>query len=239
MQAQVPTLAAAGETIIVIDIETAPPRTLPDPSSTYRPRTSATHEIAAIAALVATRQPDARWTVEGLHSWDRSRTDEFGILLGFDGRLGPLFAAGARIVTFNGLRHDLASIRRRAAFHRMFALRGWTAMLECRHRDLMVDGLGGPHAQWVALRDTCNALRIPSASDFPAAAMATVDATRRKCETDACSTFVLLLYTLAMEAADERELVSGWRALAAHVRSAHARCPHLMQFAEAADDQSI
>jgi hypothetical protein len=236
MEAQV----SARDVFIVLDIETAPPRSSPTPILLgSRDRTSVSHEITAVAMLVAGRASGPTWTIDSLHSWDRSRHSEFDILLGLNRKLVGLLSAGATLITFNGIRHDVPGIRRRAAFHRMFELSAWESLLSCHHRDLMIDGMSGPHAQWSSLRDICQALYIPTDSNFAKAAQATVDAARRKCETDVCSTFALLLYTLALEAADEKELIHGWHALADHMRVEHAQRPHLVQFAYAVEDLSI
>ncbi len=240
MEAQVSASDVARQKFVVVDIETAPPRSSASPTELGSAKqTSATHEITAIAVLIASRDAGPSWTVETIQSWDRSRCDEFEILLALNRKLVGLLSAATTVVTFNGIRHDLPVIRRRAAVHRMFDLSAWASLLRCRHRDLMTDGMGGPGAQWMSLRNTCNSLLIPTESNFAKAAMATTDVARRKCETDVCSTFVLLLYTLAMEAADERELVNGWHALATYTRSQHPDRPHLLQFAYAVEDLSI
>jgi hypothetical protein len=224
----------------VLDIETAPPRSIATPPVLgSERRTSATHEITAIALLVARRTAPGDWEVDRLHSWDASRHDEFTMLLRFSREAIRLATAGGTVVTFNGRRHDLPVILRRAAFHRMFELPAWRQLARLSHRDLMTDGLCGREAPWLSLRDTCDSLLIPWDADFAKAAAATPDARRRKCETDVCSTFALLLYTLAMENSNGRELVGGWLALASHAKRLHARSPHVLQFAIAAEDQSI
>lgn len=239
MKAQVPA-SKDDDVFVVIDIETAPPRSSPFalPLGSLE-RTSLSHEITAIAILIAARQTDAAWRITTVQSWNSSQHSEFEILLALNRRLAPLLVQGATLVTFNGIRHDVPAIRRRAAFHRMFELTTWRAMLTCRHRDLMVDGITGRQARWSSLKDTCHSLHIPCESDFPSAARATVEVTRRKCETDVCSTYVIFLYLLALETGDDRDLSKGWRALADYVHRVHPSRPHLVQFKDAAEDQGI
>ncbi len=225
---------------VVLDIETAPdPHPVVRIPSGSAVRSSMSHLITAAAMLVARRQEGLSWTVDAIRSWHGAEHDEYAVLRGLQGALLPLLDTGATLVTFNGVRHDVPTIRRRAAFHRMFGSRTWPLLATAPHRDLMTDGLAGREAQWVSLAQSCIGLSIPWEHAFQTAAQATPGVAQRKCETDVCAEFVLLLYTLAMEHGHEFDLTHGWRALASHVARDHAGRPHLMQFAHAAEDQCI
>ena len=224
---------------VVLDIETAPdPRPLATVTAGSAGQSSHSHVITAVAMLLATRGADVAWTVDRLHCWHRP-SDEHDILRSMQRALATELGDGATLVTFNGIRHDVPTIRRRAAFHRMFGLRGWDLLTTTPHRDLMTDGISGPQSQWASLAQTCAGLGIPTDHAFAAAAKGTTDVARRKCETDVCATFVLLLYTLAMETGEVSDLTNGWRALGRMVTRDHALRPHLTQFNDAAEDQCI
>lgn len=223
----------------VLDIETAPdPWPLAAVPAGSAERSSHSHVVTAVALLTATREGRAAWTVDRLHSWHRPN-GEHDILRALQRALATELGSGATLVTFNGVRHDLPTIRRRAAFHRMFGLKAWDLLLTAPHRDLMTDGISGPKAQWASLAQTCAGLGIPTDHAFAAAANATTDVARRKCETDVCATFVLLLYTLAMETGEPADLTGGWLALRKTIARDHDLRPHLTQFIEAAEDQCI
>lgn len=231
--------AADEQRYAVLDIETAPnPRPLSAVPAGSAERSSHSHVVTAVALLTAVRGDDADWTVDRLQSWHRP-SDEHDVLRALQCALATELGRGATLVTFNGVRHDVPTIRRRAAYHRMFGLRAWDLLVTVPHRDLMTDGISGPQAQWASLAQTCAGLGIPTDHAFAAAAKATTDVARRKCETDVCATFVLLLYTLAMETGEPLDLKKGWKALSACIARDAALRPHLVQFAHAAEDQCI
>lgn len=218
----------------VLDIETAP-----DPEAVALAKRnvdrrsaggSALHAIAAAAVLEAKETDDGLWTVTHLHSWSRPDDDEFRILTGIEAVVAEVAAADGTLVTYNGIRHDLAVLRRRAARHWMFELEGWRCLQTMRHRDLMIENFGSPDATWPSLRDACAALAIPTNHCTTGASAATTGTQLRKCETDVASTFLLMLHALAMERGSIRPLREGWAALARYAGGPVRNLPHLAQF---------
>jgi hypothetical protein len=214
--------------MMVLDLET-----LPDPKATaIAPRGRemarvALHYVAAYSSLAATEDQEGRWSGFALRSV--SEADEFDLLMEVDASLSDLIDADGTLVTYNGLSHDLAVLRRRAAAHWMFGLPGLGRADEIAHRDLLRAHAKDRRTAWPSLRDACAGYGIPT--DHNLVGRGTVlPASIRKSQVDCVATFLLTLYELAANRGDEAPLVKGWSALADYLATPPIRGPHLDQF---------
>jgi len=216
----------------VIDIETAP-----DPMATALMRTrdgarinSAAHRIETVALLRARELDDGTWVDFRLTTPSMPRLEEPAILSVADEFLRGLSADDGTCVTFNGRSHDFAVLRRRAARFWMFECAGIDAAARLRHADLMRVMTRGWRDEWPSLAAACAGLTIP-ANHLPEDTLRRWSIKERKAQTDVLSTFLLLLYELAMRRRDIATLGLGWSALADFLKSFDRRAPHLQQFA--------
>ena len=188
---------------------------------------AALHRIAAYSSLAATEGPDGTWS--GLALRSTADADEFDLLMELDASLAELAENGGTLVTYNGVSHDAAVLRRRAAAHWMFGLPGLGRLDAVAHRDLLREHMRGRRDGMPSLRDACAGYGIPTDHQLvkrlggPAAAV-------RKSQVDCVATFLLTLYELAIARGDETPLVAGWTALAEHLAMPGIRAPHLDQF---------
>lgn len=214
--------------LLVIDLETRP-----DPHATsIAPRGRemsrvALHHVVAYSTLAATEAADGTWTGIALRS--SADTDEFDLLMGIDAALADLADAGGTLVTYNGVSHDAAVLRRRAAAHWMFGLPGLGRLDALTHRDLMREQTKGRRDGMPSLRDACAGYGIPTDHQI-VARIGGPPATVRKSQVDCVATFLLTLYELAISRGDEAPLVAGWTALAEHLAQPGISAPHLDQF---------
>jgi hypothetical protein len=222
-----PAAVQAGH-LLVIDLETRP-----DPQATaIAPRgremsRAALHHIVAYSSLSAVEHADGSWNGFAL----RSAIDipEFDLLMDIDASLATLAAADGTLVTYNGVSHDAAVLRRRAAAHWMFGLPGLGRLGRVTHHDLMRIHMRDRRDGLPSLRDACAGYGIPTDHQLveriggPPAAV-------RKSQVDCIATFLLALYELAITRGDEAPLVAGWLALAEFLATPGVRAPHLEQF---------
>lgn len=214
--------------LFVLDLETRP-----DPrAATIAPRGRemsrvALHCITAYSSFEATETEDGEWTDLALHS--RSDTDEFELLMEIDASLAAIADADGTLLTFNGISHDAAVLRRRAAAHWMFGLPGLGRLDTVLHRDLLRIHARNRRDGWPSLRDACAGYGIPTDHKLVGRSDA-LPMEVRKSQVDCVATFLLALYELAIEAGNEKPLVRGWSALARYLATPDVRAPHLEQF---------
>lgn len=214
--------------IMVLDIESAPdPRCVAIAGRGSQIGRSALHRLMAVSTLAATEAEDGSWTDIAITS--AAGPVELSLLTGVAEQVELLAAAGGTLVSYNGMRHDLPVLRRRAQANWAFNLGGIAAMADLPHIDLIHPGSGGGRTP-AALRDACaglgitmNHLIVPHEAD-PLAA------TVRKGQCDVTATFLLLLHEVALARRNARPLIAGWRALSERLERNDLRAPHLDQF---------
>ncbi len=158
----VPTINGA-----VLDIETAPAADLVAAAG----RQSAAgygrpglHKIVC-ASVLTYRQCWRSGAFSGvkLHTFTSERDPEASVLVGVDLTLPDPSDPHARVITWNGVNHDMRMLRTRATalwMTRLRALRGWTSNgCRDRHLDLMRAG-GGGAGNWSRLRDACAGMGV-------------------------------------------------------------------------------
>jgi hypothetical protein len=213
---------------LIIDLETRP-----DPQAVaIVPRGRAIsrvalHYISAYSSLAVTEEEGGTWTGFDLRSV--SDTDEFDVLMEVDSSLAELVEANGTLVTYNGISHDAAVLRRRAAAHWMFGLPGLGQLGKVTHRDLLRTHARDRRDPWPALRDACAGYGIPTDPRL-AERIDGVPMEIRKSQVDCVATFLLTLYELALERGYDEPLVRGWSALAEYLAKPSIRAPHLDQF---------
>ena len=190
---------------------------------------AALHQVTAAAMLVGHEGAEGGWTDLRLASLTEPEHSERSIILGVDEFLTELSDQAGTCVTFNGLTHDLPTLRRRAARHQLFDTPGIHPAEPIRHTDLMRRCTRGWRDDWPSLRAACAGLGIPVNHMLSEQRGPGVPAPQRKCETDAVCTFLLMLYELSMARRDGTTLENGWNALAKLLGT--NRQPHLAQFA--------
>lgn len=223
-------------TLATIDIETAPdPQAIDMLAGRDGPsRNVAMHLISAAAWLVMSEDAAGHWSVDELGS-EGAPTDEFDILLSINRVMRTLLDADGELATYNGVRHDLPVIRRRASRHWMFGQDGLFPPTPIRHRDVMRSpGLG--IGDWPKLREACAGLGFTcDAEQDPIGSGRTLIPRRRKAETDAVATMIIRLHELAADRRDPGTLAHGWTALARHILVKPELRPHLVQFTTSPD----
>lgn len=169
-------------------------------------------ELATILAMEAAEEP-------GLLDW-------------VDQRLATLAPSG-RLISFNGLAHDLPALQRRRLRHwRVGATPlGALAASATRHRDLLRLLGQTSGGRWPSLRDICAALRIPCAPPPHGRRSCTVDPVQVKCEIDVVATFILACFLEAQERQTLSPLARGWTALADFVLAELPARAYLAPFA--------
>lgn len=214
----------------VIDIETMPDPyalALLDDRGRVKGKSAATHRIVAMSTLRAV-EDDRGWTVTGIASLHgHSDVDERDMLLAADDLLSWA-GQGGIVASFNGDRHDLVVLRRRAARHLMPDLGGVGSSARLAHRDLMTSpALAG--GGWYSLREAAAGLGIPVAHRLSTRGLGTPKLIQ-KGQTDVSVTFLLFLYDLAMRRGEAGVVEKGWRALGDYVRGMGPHGDHLAQF---------
>jgi len=223
-----------GEVFGVLDIETRP-----DPLALTLMRQrdgarapAALHQLTAASLLVASMDADGAWSDMQLVSLCEPEAGERRMLIEIDEILAELFRDGGTCVTFNGMSHDLPTLRRRAARHHLFHLEGINPNRPIQHIDLMRRCTRGWRDDWPSLKAACAGLGIPVNHMLADPRSPGVPATQRKCETDVVCTFLLLLHELAIAYRDHAVLERGWKALA-ELLNPRSHPAHLAQFAHA------
>ena len=198
--------------MLVLDLETRP-----DPQAiTIVPRGReisrvALHRITAFSTLSAREEETGEWSA--FHLASANEDDEHALLMELDEQLSGLADSEGLLVTYNGVAHDAAVLRRRAAAHWMFGMPGLGQLDSLTHRDLFRDHARDRRSPFPSLRDACAGYGIPC-DHLLVSQSRTVPLQIRKSQTDCVATFLLALYEIALERGCEAPLVRGWTALA-------------------------
>jgi len=220
--------------ICVLDIETAPdPHALALAGLKRSKQTddaAALHRIEDVSMLRAYEAPDGTWSEFRLSSYSAKTSTEIDVLEAIDEHLEELVHRGGALVTYNGLRHDLPVIRRRAARHLMMGAPWMTRDEIFRHYDVMMMAPGGRLRRWSKLRDTAAGLGIPVAFQLPTRGIGTATAGIRKSQVDVVATFLVMLYDVSMRRGSEVPIRSGWQALSRYIGAMGPHGDHLAQF---------
>lgn len=220
--------------LAVLDLETAPdPHAtglLQRPGSTVKPRgdKAAVHRIVAATVLRASECGE-EWDILGIETAEgHTDFDERDMLRLIDEALVWVADGNGTLATFNGERHDLVILRRRAARHLMMGLSGIRGSRSIHHVDLMTGHMlaGGT---WYSLREAAAGLGIPVEHRLSTKGIGMAK-TAQKGQTDVAASFLLFLFELAMQRGDAGAVVNGWRALGDYVRSAGPHGDHLAQY---------
>jgi len=215
------------QSFAVLDIETAPS----DASIVLAGRGSGDrsmlHEMTAASVLRFRRNGACGFDDFRMLSVGGSGEDEADMLRALRIGLDDAHGAGATLVTWNGIAHDLPTLRTRAARHWLFgafALPRWDAAPD--HLDLMRDGpwAGG---RWSSLVDTCAALGVPALLEEQSGPRCTLSTPVRKCQLDVAVTALLLMYGVSEREADARPLMAGWVGLAGALSRHRRGATHL------------
>lgn len=220
-----PTLIAA------IDLETVPDPVAEGLVAFARPSRrahSALHRIDAFAWVAMAEAADGSWKVDQLTS-EGDGTDEFDLLFSIDGLLRGLRERNGQLCSWNGSRHDLPVIFRRASRHWMFDLDGLFPPSPIMHLDLMSAGPGSRGSDWPKLREACAGVGI-SCNPTPDGLALIGHPRVRKAEVDAIATLLLRLHQMAAQRRDRQMLVKAWTALVAFIQQHRPLDAHLAQF---------
>jgi hypothetical protein len=228
------TRQAALGAICVLDIETAPdPFALALAGLKHSDRANgaaALHQITDASVLHACEDEDGSWNAFELSSFTIKDSSEDELLQSIDQHLHRLRKHNGKIVTYNGVRHDLPMLRRRAARHLMFDGSWILPDEDVPHYDLMLMAPGGRSGSWSKLRDTAAGLGIPVAHQLPTRGLGTPTAGVRKSQVDVVATFLILLHDLALRRGSDEPLRRGWRALSQFIRTMGPHGDHLAQY---------
>lgn len=215
--------------LAVLDIETEP-----DPFAlSLAPRGGkgervALHRLTGFSILTATETQDLDWS--GFELQTSSIADEYEMLFELDEALTAAQERGTTLVTYNGVAHDLPTIRRRRITHWLFSLPGLAGLENMAHRDLMRDRIRGIGAAWPSLRDVCSAWGIPTDHLLVHPAAEPRSISYRKSQVDVIATFLVLAHDLSAQRQESRTVSRAWLALSEYLRRPEVRQPHLTQF---------
>lgn len=222
-----PSNTGAGS-MLVLDLETLPNAKAVAIAPRGRELSrSALHHITAFSCLSASEDEVGRWS--GLALRSSAGGDEFDLLMEIDASIADVVDAGGTIITYNGISHDMAVLRRRAAAHWMFGLPGIGRLEAVAHRDLLRAHHRGRRDAMPSLRDACAGYGIPTDHRL-VGRNGGLEGPVRKSQVDVVATFLLTLYEFAIERGDDAPLLGGWTALAEHLATPAVRAPHLDQF---------
>ncbi|HEY0027362.1 MAG TPA: hypothetical protein VGC35_05790 [Allosphingosinicella sp.] len=223
-----PEPASTARHLLVLDLETRPDPQAVAIAPRGREMSRATlHHIIAYSSLSAVENPDGEWTGFMLRS--AVELGEFDLLMEIDASLDTLAEAAGTLVTYNGVSHDLAVLRRRAAAHWMFGLPGLSRLHTIAHEDLFRAHMRGRRDGMPSLRDACAGYGIPTDHTLVSRCGGAAAAVR-KSQVDCVATFLLTLYELAIQRGDDAPLVAGWSALVEYLAHPTVEAPHLDQF---------
>lgn len=215
--------------IAVLDIETEP-----NPAAiSIAPRGGGTnrtslHRLAGYSLLCATETDDLQWSDMELHT--RSDMPEYDMLFDLDEALTAAQERGATLVSYNGLAHDLPTLRRRVIANWMFALPGLAALSDMPHVDIMRQETRGSRTAWPALADLCAGFGIPT-DYLPVRAVENPPSIpHRKSQVDVVATFLVLAHNLSARREESRTVSRAWLALVEFLKRPDVRQPHLAQF---------
>lgn len=221
-------------TVCVIDIETSP-----DPlamamfggrRTASREASAALHRINDVSVLFATEAEDGSWRDFRVASHTAVDTCEEVLLRAIDDHLVQLRRKEGRLISYNGIAHDLPTIRRRAARHLMFDMPGLDDDNALRHLDMMLMVPRNRRGQWSKLNEVAAGLGIPIAHELPSRGIGQATVGIRKSQVDVVMTFLVFLYELALRRRCADPVIAGWRGLGAHIRGMGPHGEHLAQF---------
>lgn len=205
--------------ILVLDLETRDDILLTGMITSARAGKPFVQMIAGYSALSANEKTPGEWTVESLAS---STDDENDILAAIDAALQP----APRLVTYNGLRHDLPVLRRRIMRLRRYELAAALGAADLPHLDLYAFPRVPPGGHHGSLQDRCAGLGIDSKTYLDGNGD-TRSRSALKSEVDVVATFVLLLHELAAARAHGPTWGRGLEALRAGENGRLATMGHL------------
>lgn len=225
---------AAGR-VIVLDIESVQDHSLGALAALPRGDVKrwCLHRVAAAALLDAERTPDGTWTRFDLKAWESGAGEE-DVLEELDASLMPVVEGAATLVTYNGRRHDLEILRRRAGANLRMDLRALATLRHLppgRHRDMMGVVCGNARDRLATLGDAIASMGIGIDHDGPLPFKVSSPPNVRKCQADVVATFLLHLNEAALDSGRAIDLLRGWRALADYLRPRARMWPHLAHFA--------
>lgn len=219
----------------VLDIETAP-----DPHAVVLSRRSRSAArgspvfgVVAASMLTFVERADGTLGRYELTTWHESEYTERDILANVDATLAGVADDGGILGTFNGVGHDLPTLRMRQ-------LRWWLCegdavsriqSGEGEHVDAMLELSGGGDARWPSLSDACASVGFSLKGPNLVGRASSLPYETEKCETDVIGTAILLHYVLAGRRKSAEPLRRGLPALGAFVRSVVGTRPHLGRFA--------
>ena len=219
--------------VCVLDIETAPDPfaiALAGSKEKSKDTTALLHHITDASVLCAHEKPDGTWTNFELKSFTAKGQSETDTLLGIDRYLTRLTSNAGTLVSYNGIKHDMQVVRRRAANHLMFEMPGIFPSVELRHLDLMRVIPTGTQQRWGKLRDVAAGLGIPVSYQTLSRGMGVATPGIRKSQVDVVATFLVMLYELATWRRDVGPVVLGWGALGKYISEMGPHGDHLAQY---------
>lgn len=215
---------------MILDIETEPNASTIALAPKGGPKIRmALHGICGFSILCATETEDQMWTDISMHS--ASGTDEYELLFDLDEALTREQEAGATLITYNGLAHDIPFIERRIAVNWLFSLPGTRELPYMPHRDLMREITKGYKTSWPSLRDLCAAYGIPTNHLLTSKTGKPPSLPVRKSQVDVIGTFLLLASDTSAKRAESQTISRAWLAIAAFLKKSYPNQPHLGQFA--------
>lgn len=227
-------LASALGIIAVIDLETeTDPAAIAMIDRPPKEPGKALLRIATASQLLA-RETEDGWVVDeittspGIHD-DPGLDNEEDTLVALDATMRLLKSNNGRLITFNGARHDVPIIQRRAARHLRFDLKGILGPLP-RHLDMMVAVTQPYRSNWPGLQGYAAGLGIPATYTLDPR-QTKVGRKIAKGEVDVVITFLLLMYELAIRRGSALPVLQGWTALATFIEGKGAAGEHLKQYA--------
>lgn len=214
------------DAIVVMDLETSndPYGTMILQGRRTGRQTAAIQRLRSAAILVARGMATGGGPTISIHGFHGSEEDL--LLEAIADVLDPLAEDGALMVTFNGRRHDLPILRRRAGHHMLFGRVGLTAWCggTAKAIDLMNDLYWTP-GNWPSLAQVCAGYgiaipEIAGRSDIPLHL--------RKAEQDVAATFVAFLFERALTNRDGQSFMAAWSSLARTIQEGGDRLSHLI-----------
>lgn len=217
----------------VLDVETAPDRHAQVLARQQRgvPDGSPLHEVVAASVLSFDEREDG-FGGFALRSWHRDVHLEADVLANVEAELVGVADAGT-LVTFNGVGHDLPTLRVRQ-------MRWWMCDADAipriggredAHADVMLEMSMGGAGRWPSLADACASVGFSLAGPTRIGRETRIPVETEKCERDVVGTAMLFLHLLAVRRRSTEPLVRGLPALGAFLRTVAIGRPHLERLA--------
>ncbi len=223
--------------VVVLDLETAPEQQalclLRSEKGVAR-ATWAIQRIEGLCMLVA-EERGGRFAVTDFVCADREapreieRHDETAMLNLVADHLDPS-ELRTTLVTYNGRRHDLPILRRRAFVNSLSHRPAFQPYPPFDHEDAMLNLGPDPMGMAVPLIQAAGGLGIPVMHRFPTQAAFAATPRMRKCQVDVLATFLLHLQTLSARSGNPDIFDNGWEAVCTFLGRIGAKGDHLLQF---------